>query len=247
MSRGRSHPLPIAGTLEGMVDVPPLPPHANRAERERLLATLHQEMRTCAQCAEAGYLVAANGVAGFRGHVGDRLMLVGQAPGHLSVERGEPFSGPSGRVLDGWLHRAGFPPGALRTQVYLSALTKCDPGKHPSGNGDRKPSLPELALCRPFLLRELELVRPRAILLVGGMAIEAFLGPAKLEAVVGTAVDRNGVHLLPLPHPSGVSRWLNEPAHQALVARALDLLAGWRLEWQREDSVNSGGTHDGDI
>ncbi|HST89621.1 MAG TPA: hypothetical protein VLJ14_14700, partial [Ktedonobacterales bacterium] len=52
---------------------------------------------------------------------------------------------------------------------------------------------------------------------------------------IGTSVERNGAHLLPLPHPSGVSRWLNAPAHQALLARALALLAGWREEWEAED------------
>jgi len=146
-----------------------------------------------------------------------------------------PFSGPGGRILDGWLQRAGFPAGALHAEVYISALTKCDPGKAPRGGGDRKPSPAELALCRPFLLRELELIRPRAVLLVGGMAIEAFLGPRKLTETIGTSVERNGAHLLPLPHPSGVSRWLNAPAHQALLARALALLAGWREEWEAED------------
>lgn len=237
MIRGRDRTVPISARAERTILVPPpLPPSANRAERERLLDMLHQEMLACARCVSAGYLTAANGVAGFRGKIGDRLMIVGQAPGHLSVERGEPFSGPSGRVLDGWLQRAGFSPGALRTQVYLSAMTKCDPGKHSTGNGDRKPSPPELALCRPFLLRELDLVRPRAILLVGGMAIEGFLGPSKLEEVVGTARDRNGVHLLPLPHPSGVSRWLNDPVHQEMVGRALALLGSWRQAWERDDT-----------
>jgi uracil-DNA glycosylase len=243
MIGGGSRALPASGSMIALAPVPPpLPSWANRAERERLLDDLQREMLVCARCVNAGYLRMANGVAGFRGKIGDRLMIVGQAPGHLSVERGEPFSGPSGRVLDGWLRRAGFAPGALRTEVYLSAMTKCDPGRHPKGNGDRKPSLPELALCRPFLLRELELVRPYVIVLVGGMAIEGFLGPSRLEEVVGTAQTRSGVHLLPLPHPSGVSRWLNDPAHQALVERALDLLGGWRMEWIREDSTN-GGTH----
>lgn len=226
---------PVAENIRGVIRVPaPLPPHEDRARRERQLEALHHQMRACARCVSAGYLTVANGIAGFRGRIGDRVMIVGQAPGHLSVERGEPFSGPSGRVLDGWLQRAGFAPGALRTRVYLSALTKCDPGKHPTGSGDRKPSPPELALCQPFLLRELDLVRPRAILLVGGMAIAAFLGPARLEDVVGTAFEHNEVHLLALPHPSGVSRWLNDPAHQEMVGRALDLLAGWRRAWESE-------------
>jgi len=239
----------------------PLPPTERQAERERQLATLHAEMRACERCVVAGYLAQASGVAGYRGRIGDQVMLIGQAPGRLSVERGEPFSGPGGRTLERWLEMAGFAPGALRSEVYLSALTKCDPGRSPRGDGDRKPSPPELALCRPFLLRELELVRPAVILLVGGMAITAFLGAQRLDDVVGHVyvASANGpqecayagdeqeqfgdtsddtptgqatddaAYLLPLPHPSGVSRWLNDATHQALVARAMAWLGAWRM------------------
>jgi uracil-DNA glycosylase family 4 len=208
-----------------------------REERQQLLELLHAEVATCRLCVEAGYIPSAAGVAGFRGYVGQQLMLVGQAPGHLSVARGLPFAGQGGRVLETWLQRAGYPAGALHTHIYLSALTKCYPGKSVRGGGDRKPSPAELALCRPFLLRELELIRPRAILLVGGMAIQAFLGSGRLDGVVGTSYERNGVMLLPLPHPSGVSRWLNRPEHQEMLQAALEILAGWRRNWERGDSV----------
>jgi uracil-DNA glycosylase family 4 len=216
-----------------LIDVPsPLSGSTNTAERERLLAALHQEIRACQLCVLAGYLAEANTVAGTRGKIGHRVMIVGQAPGHLSVEQGKPFSGPGGRILDQWLQRAGFAAGALHREVYISAVTRCDPGKNPRGGGDRKPSPPEVALCRPYLLRELELVRPQALLPVGGMAISAFLGPSRLEDVVGTSFERNGVHILPLPHPSGVSRWLNDSEHQALLTQGLALLDGWRRSWE---------------
>jgi hypothetical protein len=61
------------------------------------------------------------------------------------------------------------------------------------------------------------------------MAIEHFLGPCRLEDVVGTLVERDRRRYLPLPHSSGVSRWLNEPGHKALVDRAIDLLAECRV------------------
>lgn len=199
-------------------------------ERATMLAALHHEMRGCRRCVEAGYLTQADPLAGYRGRVTDRVMVVGQAPGHLSVERGLPFSGPGGRILQGWLVRAGFAAGDFRERVYISALTRCDPGPSPRGGGDRKPSPGEIALCRPYLLRELELVRPRIILPVGGMAIEAFLGAQRLEAVIGRGFEQAGARLLPLPHPSGVSRWLNDEGHQALLARALALLSSWREE-----------------
>jgi uracil-DNA glycosylase len=237
-----------------LITVPaPLPPHERAEERASELAALHKEMAACRKCQVAGYLQQANPVAGFRGRIGNRVLLVGQAPGRLSALKHEPFSGRGGRVLETWLERAGFAPEALRRDVYLSALTRCDPGRNPRGGGDRKPSPPELALCRPFLIRELELLRPHAILLVGGMAIAAFLGPVRLEEVVGEAFERNGAHLLPLPHPSGVSRWLNDSEHQALLARGLDRLSRWRREWLAEDvtmapvnMVSSGGTDGGD-
>lgn len=64
------------------------------------------------------------------------------------------------------------------------------------------------------------------------MAIAAFLGKVKLEDVVGTCEERDGMLLLPLPHPSGVSRWLVDPEHQKLHQRALEILAEWRVAYQ---------------
>jgi uracil-DNA glycosylase len=226
MSRRATPPtsLPI-------IPVPsPLAKETNYVRRVRQLAELHAEIRGCEKCVVAGYLAQANTVGATRGRIGDAVMVVGQAPGHLSVERGMPFAGPGGVILDRWLQQAEFAEGALHREVYLSALTRCDPGRNPRGTGDRKPSPPELALCRPYLLRELELVRPQVILPVGGMAITAFLGPQRLEDVIGASFERNGVLLIPLPHPSGVSRWLNDAAHQQLLARALERLGQWREE-----------------
>ena len=127
----------------------PLSKETDYDRRVRQLAELHDEIRVCEQCMAAGYLAEANTVGATRGRIGDAVMVVGQAPGHLSVERGIPFAGPGGVILDRWLQQAGFAAGALHREVYLSALTRCDPGKNPRGTGDRKPSPPELALCRP--------------------------------------------------------------------------------------------------
>lgn len=201
------------------------------------MAPLQRNISACRACERAGYLSVARPLAQERGPIGARLMIVGQAPGRLTIERGIMFGGPSGDALERWLVAAGFAPGALRRDVYLSALTRCDPGRSAKGKGDRKPTPAEVALCRPWLERELALVRPRAILLVGGMAIEAFLGPVKLEAAVGSVVERNGVALLPLPHPSGVSRWLNAVEHQALLARGIERLAALRTTWETEDAA----------
>jgi CheY-like chemotaxis protein len=71
---------------------------------------------------------------------------------------------------------------------------------------------------------------PIIVLAIGGMAIEHFLGRAPLQSVVGTCVEQDGRRILPLPHPSGVSRWLNDPQNQQLVTRALEILADVRHE-----------------
>ena len=203
------------------------------------MEALQRRIRACRLCQERGYIPAAQPIT--EGRARDRILLVGQAPGHVSVERGRPFSGPAGRMLDGWLARAGFAPGTLHSAVYLSSLTKCDPGKNPRGGGDRKPSPAEIALCRPYLEDELAHVQPAVILLLGTLAIDHFLGAARLDDVVGRVFGpehvrrplwpgHEGVHLLPLPHSSGVSRWLNDAGHQELLAQALRALGRLRTE-----------------
>jgi uracil-DNA glycosylase family 4 len=191
------------------------------------LAQLQQRILACRQCQLQGYIADAHPIVS--GRAADRLFVIGQAPGHLSVAKDLPFSGPGGRILQKWLEQAGFPPGYLHEHTYLSSLTRCDPGKSLHGQGDRRPSPQELALCRPFLDEELRLVQPKVVLLVGTMAIETFWGKAKLEEVIGTYREQDHMLWLPLPHPSGLSRWLNDPAHQQLHRQALALLAEWRV------------------
>ncbi len=212
-----------------MIDQSPGAEESVQARQARL-DVLTARIHACRLCQERGYLAVANPVGGHRGRVTDRVMAIGQAPGHHSVEKQLPFAGPGGKVLQSWFVRAGFQPQDFRERIYLSALTRCDPGRNPRGTGDRKPSPAEQALCRPYLDEELALVRPRVLALLGGMAIQVFWGPGKLEEIVGTSREQVGRLLLPLPHPSGASRWLNPPEHQALLTKALEHLARWRVE-----------------
>lgn len=198
-------------------------------DRAAAIGALQQRILRCRLCEEHGYIPVARPLVG--GRPGDRMMVIGQAPGHRSIAKGRSFSGPGGTILQKWLEQAGFPPGYLHEHIYLSSLTRCDPGRNPRGDGDRRPSPAEVALCRPFLDAELQLLQPRVVLLVGTMAIETFFGKVKLEDVIGTFEERDGMMFLPLPHPSGVSRWLNEPEHLKLHQRALNILAEWRITY----------------
>jgi uracil-DNA glycosylase family 4 len=197
--------------------------------KEAAIALLQARIFACRLCEERGYIQKAQPITNGRGS--DRMIVIGQAPGHRSVAKGRSFSGPGGSILQKWLEQAGFPPGYLHEHTYLSSLTRCDPGRNPRGGGDRRPSPQEVALCRPFIEAELKLLQPKVVLLVGSMAIETFLGKGRLEDMIGTFEERDGMLFLPLPHPSGVSRWLNVPGHQELHRRALGLLARWRVDY----------------
>ena len=152
-------------------------------------------------------------------------MLVGQAPGKSELEDRRAFTGRAGRTLFRWLERAGLDEAAFRREVYIAAITRCYPGASPSGRGDRVPSLEEQARCAPWLDAELDLIRPALIIPVGRLAIDRFLDAEPLDRLVGRVhvaqVRGRCVSLIPLPHPSGASGWINVPANRALLDRAL--------------------------
>lgn len=172
-------------------------------------------------------------------------MLVGQAPGIHELGPRKPFAARSGAELARWMSRAGFVGDhRFRALVYITSVTKCFPGKASYGAGDRRPSRTEVAQCRSWLDAQLEIVRPSLLILVGGLAHEAFpvTRGKSLDQLIGSAFDAEGVdhaagvlqgHLvpvgpgpwyLPLPHPSGASRWLNLPAHRERLERSLEVL-----------------------
>jgi uracil-DNA glycosylase len=87
------------------------------------------------------------------------------------------------------------------------------------------PTATERALCLPYLLRELALIQPRLIITVGRMSTAYFLGgKVDFTDAIGNRFECDGRIILPLPHPSGVSRWTNDPSNKQRLARALQLL-----------------------
>ncbi len=100
--------------------------------------------------------------------VGDRsadLMIVGEAPGAEEDRKGEPFVGRAGMLLDNMLAAIGL----QRQQVYIANILKCRPP------GNRNPTVEEAAACAPYLQRQIELVAPRLVLAVGGVAAHNLL------------------------------------------------------------------------
>jgi uracil-DNA glycosylase len=196
--------------------------------RSRLIA-LNGRIRACRKCHDAGLLDARESIPIARDPDPDaplpRILVIGQAPGLRATLHDRPFAGAAGEKLRDWLNLGGIPREDFYRQVHFAAITRCYPGRLPGAKGDRVPSPQEQALCRPWLDELIKTLEPQVVLLVGLLAIRTFLGPvASLTSVVGTSTVRDGVCYIPLPHPSGVSRWLNEPANLAAVARAMENL-----------------------
>lgn len=200
-------------------------------------------------CLDAGHNIVPGAV--MRGKISAEAMLIGQAPGITEVQVKRPFNAGSGKRLFKWLQDAEWDEDDFRDNQYMTAVTKCYPGRHPNGKGDRVPSRAEQALCRPYLETEVRLVQPKLMLLVGKLAIQLlFPKKLKLTEMIGTAVyfppealadslqfnfsdgevvtayrgETAGRYVVPLPHPSGASLWPNKPENKALILNAMHLI-----------------------
>ena len=148
---------------------------------------LYEEIRACRLCVIAGHAITPGPIFS-PGQADSQVLLIGQAPGVTEVTAKRPFNAGSGRKLFQWLAAAGWDETTFRQRHSMTAVTKCYPGKSGNGKGDRVPSKAEQALCRPFLEREIALLNPRLIILVGGLAIKLFYpAHARLEDIIGTA------------------------------------------------------------
>lgn len=190
--------------------------------RSELLA--HQAAcRACHVCVDQGIIPEANPT--FEGRWQAPFFLVGQAPGPVERASRRPFDGRAGKELDRWMVRAGFSSAEeFRRLTYIAALMRCFPGRNKKGNGDLKPPPAAVANCAHWLDAELRLMNPTVVILVGQMAIERFLGAGRLEDRVGMSFGDRPV-MVPLPHPSGQSRWLNDQANRERLASALAVIA----------------------
>jgi uracil-DNA glycosylase len=196
------------------------------------LVALNARLRACRRCHAAGFLDERDSVPIARDPEPDaptpRILLIGQAPSRRGTLQDRPFAGIAGDKLRAWFEQGGIPRDDFYRAIHFAAITRCYPGRLPGAKGDRVPSPAEQALCRPWLDELVATLRPDIVLLVGLLAVRVVLGPVpSLAAVVGMATERDGVRYLPLPHPSGVSRWLNDPANAAAVDRAMGHLRGW--------------------
>ena len=188
-----------------------------RRSSYRSIASLQRDNRVCRACVEAGFPLESLPVV--LPYEGQPAYMFGQAPGVVEGEERRPWRGRAGRTLRRWLQ---LEEDEFYATFYCASVTRCYPGKAPSGRGDRTPAPREQELCSFWREWELRLIRPRLIVPVGGLAVRRLLGLKSVTECVGARYERDGAVAIPLPHPSGASGWLNSPANRALVERAAE-------------------------
>lgn len=181
------------------------------------LVELEREASTCTRCPlAAGRTQVVFGV----GDPAADLMFVGEAPGRDEDLQGEPFVGRSGQLLDRLLREEL---GIGRDRVYIANVVKC----RPPANRDPQPV--EVAACRPWLERQVELIEPRVIVTLGNFAARLLLDTtAGIKSLRGASYPYGRAHVVPTYHPAFVLRAgsMGEPMAgiRADLVRAKELL-----------------------
>jgi uracil-DNA glycosylase len=190
-----------------------------RRSSYRSIASLQRDNRICRACVEAGFPLESLPIV--QPYEGQRAYMFGQAPGVVEGEERRPWRGRAGRTLRRWLE---LDEDEFYATFYCASVTRCYPGKAPSGRGDRTPTPREQELCAFWRDWELSLIQPQLIVPVGGLATRRLLGLKSVTECVGRRFELDGAVAIPLPHPSGASSWLNDAANRARVAEAVELI-----------------------
>jgi len=190
-----------------------------RKSTYRSVSALQRDTARCRACVEAGFPLESLPVRAPGS--GQRAYMYGQAPGIVEGEERLPWRGRAGQTLRRWLE---LDEEEFYSTFFCASVTRCYPGRAPGGRGDRTPTPREQDLCEFWHNWELELLRPRLVVAVGGLAVRRLLGIAQLTDAIGERFEHDGVPVVPLPHPSGASSWPHAPENRARLDRALALV-----------------------
>jgi uracil-DNA glycosylase len=191
----------------------------HRRSSYRSVASLQRDNRVCRACVEAGFPLESLPIV--QPYEGQRAYMFGQAPGVVEGQERLPWRGRAGRTLRRWL---ALDEEEFYGIFYCASVTRCYPGKAPSGRGDRTPTPREQELCAFWRDWELKVIQPQLIVPVGGLAARNLLGVKSVTECIGRRFELDGAVAIPLPHPSGASGWLNDPANRARVGQAVELI-----------------------
>lgn len=168
----------------------------------RMLEELRVRAENCTKCPLSA---TRRSVVFGEGGVKLRVMMIGEAPGREEDARGRPFVGRAGRLLDELLRDIGVDRGS----IYITNIVKCRPP------GNRPPRKSEVEACREYLLGQLEAVKPRLVVLLGGVALRALLGEDHaVTSDRGNPLTKGGLVFLPTLHPASA---LYNPKNRRLL------------------------------
>ena len=133
-----------------------------------------------------------------------KIMFIGEAPGADEDEQGEPFVGRAGQLLTKMIVAMGL----QRTDVYIGNIVKYRPDMPPGSSGNRKPTLNEIAISRPFICEQIRIIRPGAIVALGATAVEGLFktGNAAISKRRGNWTEFLDIPLMPTYHPAYLLR-----------------------------------------
>ncbi|MGD0154207.1 MAG: uracil-DNA glycosylase [Thermacetogeniaceae bacterium] len=162
------------------------------------LANLQQY---CSQCHRCGLRENASGVVFGDGNPGARLMFVGEAPGADEDRLGKPFVGAAGQLLEKIMGSVEL----QRSDVYITNIVKCRPP------GNRLPKREEGEACFVYLVRQIELIQPRLIVCLGGLATQYLVHKdARVTQVRGNVFEKGSIKIIPTFHPAAILRDANK-------------------------------------
>jgi DNA polymerase len=165
------------------------------------MAALRERAMSCVKCP---HLAKSRRTVVFgTGDIQARLMFVGEAPGMDEDARGEPFVGAAGQLLTRIIKAMGF----TRETVYIANILKCRPDTPGQSSGNRKPTPEEMRTCLPWLLEQIDLVRPEVMVALGATAVEGLLGKGEgISKLRGRFQTFHDVPVMPTFHPSYLLR-----------------------------------------
>ena len=137
------------------------------------------------------------------GSIDSPLMFVGEAPGADEDIQGEPFVGKAGQLLTKIIQTMGL----TRGSVYIANILKCRPDTPGQSAGNRKPTPAEMETCIPYLHEQIDLIKPKVLVALGGTAVEGLLGKTVgIMKLRGTWHTYRGIPLMPTYHPAYLLR-----------------------------------------
>ena len=191
-------------------------PAVKKANATDAMREIEQAVLSCAKCPlHAG---RTNAVPG-EGSTNSGLVFIGEAPGANEDRQGRPFVGRSGELLTKIITRGME---ITREEVYITNIVKCRPP------GNRNPLPGEIEQCRPYLLKQLEIIRPRVICTLGKFAAQCLLqSKAPISRLRGKQYEYKGIPLVPTFHPAYLLRNYTKEARRQVwddVRTAVDIL-----------------------